>query len=95
MDALTFLILSLAVWRVCRMFVAEEGPFGIFDTLRHRLKVAKQETWIQRGLGCLACVSFWVSLPAAWVFSSSPYLLRPVEAMAISAVCVILLRKVG
>jgi hypothetical protein len=93
-DPLTLVALALAVWRVCRMWVAEDGPFDIFARARHRLGVHEQKTWVQRGLACTACLSFWVSLAVSWPVSSSVWAWL-LQAMAISAVSVILMRKVG
>jgi hypothetical protein len=95
MSALEFFLVSLATWRVARMVIAEDGPADVFSILRHKLGVNKQETWIQRGLGCLACVSFWLALAASLTLSTSPLLWRVIEAMAISAVSVIMMRKIG
>ena len=91
---MTFVILSLAVWRVCRIIVAEDGPFDVLAKLRDRTGISKQRTWVARGLMCMACISFWLGLGAAMLrFGVS------VEAitygLALSAVSVILLRRVG
>lgn len=93
-DPLTLLIIALAVWRVCRMWVAEDGPFDVFARARFALGVHKQETWIQRGLSCIACLSFWLSLAASWPVSSSVWAWL-LQGLAISAVSVVLMRKVG
>lgn len=93
-DALTFVVLSLAVWRVARIIVAEDGPFDLLATLRERSGILKQRTWIARGFMCVACISFWLGLIVAilWFgfsFESMFY------GLALSAVSVILLRHVG
>lgn len=90
----TLLILSLVAWRISRIIVAEDGPFDVFAKLRARLGVPKQETWIQRGFACLACVSLWVSLVVVLPWSSSVWAWL-VQSLAASAVCVILMRKVA
>jgi hypothetical protein len=93
-DALMFLILSLAVWRVCRMWVAEDGPADVLAILRHRLGVPKQATWVQRGLACIACISFWLGLIAG-VLWLGPSWQGVAAGLAISAVSVVLMRRVG
>lgn len=93
-DALLFVVFSLAVWRVARIIVAEDGPFDVLARLRERTGVVKQRTWIARGLMCVACISFWLGLIVAIVvfglsIESIAY------GLALSAVSVILLRRVG
>ena len=66
-------IAALAVYRVAFMAAREEGPWDLFDRMRlaaARLpkQVVGNQTrahWIQRGLGCPLCISWWLSLPAA------------------------------
>lgn len=56
-------VAALAVYRVSRMVAIEEGPFKLFTHIR---SLAPAQTWVQRGLECPICISFWVALPAAW-----------------------------
>lgn len=93
-DALLFVVLALAVWRVARIIVAEDGPFDVLARLRERTGINQQRTWIARGLMCVACISFWLGLIVSVVvfglsFESIAY------GLALSAVSVILLRRVG
>jgi hypothetical protein len=65
MQPLTFILASLAVYRLSRMLTDEEGPFSVFTKLRG---LAKPETWIGRGLACIICMSVWIALPfALWI----------------------------
>jgi len=89
-----FVVLSLAVWRVCRVIVAEDGPFDVFATLRERSGILKQCTWIARGLMCVACISFWLGLIVA-VLRFGLSIESVAYGLALSAVSVILLRRVG
>lgn len=93
-DALAFVILSLAVWRIARMATTEDGPFDVLAKVRERMGVHRQETWVQRGLACVACVSFWIGLFAgvAW---RGVNVEGVVCGLAISAVSVVLMRRVG
>lgn len=70
MSIVTLVVASLAVWRVSRMITLEEGPFSAFAWLRGHVD-ARQQTWIGRGLSCLACVSFWLAALAALVLNAS------------------------
>lgn len=60
MDALTFILLALATYRLARMVASEEGPFGVFHQLRGRLD-PDQRTWLGRGVNCPLCVGFWAA----------------------------------
>jgi hypothetical protein len=65
MQLMTFVLASLAVYRLSRMLSDEEGPFSVFTKLRG---IPKPETWIGRGLACIMCLSVWVALPVAlWI----------------------------
>jgi hypothetical protein len=43
------------------MITDEEGPFGIFSSIRRALGGESQKTWLGRGIVCHWCVSVWVS----------------------------------
>jgi hypothetical protein len=65
MQLMTFVLASLAVYRLSRMLSDEEGPFSVFTKLRG---LPKPETWIGRGLACIMCLSVWIALPIAlWI----------------------------
>jgi hypothetical protein len=93
-DALAFVILSLAVWRISRMATMEDGPFDAFSRIRAALGVHRQETWVHRGLACVACVSFWVGLIAglAWRGVNMEGIM---SGLAMSAVSVVLMKRAG
>lgn len=61
-----YLLAMLAVYRLARMIVLEEGPFSVFSWLQH--KTEKQSNWIERGLACPLCLSWWIALLAALFF---------------------------
>ena len=55
-------LLAFATFRISRMVVAEDGPFDVFLTIRNKTHERFGDNhWVSRGLGCLFCVSFWVS----------------------------------
>ena len=62
-DWLTFTIAALAVYRVARMIVEEDGPAFIFKRLRDAHTNDKRSFDV--GLRCIYCVSFWAALVAA------------------------------
>lgn len=58
-----YLILAiLAVYRIAHMVAQEDGPFDVFARIR---SIPTPESWVARGLSCVLCISFWVSLLAA------------------------------
>ena len=62
MEWLGFALAVLATYRIARMIAREDGPFDVFMRIRDQFP---QEYWIGRGLNCVLCLSFWISLPAA------------------------------
>lgn len=61
---LAFILAVLATWRVSYMIAREDGPGDVFALMRERVG---QSTWYGRGLHCVLCISFWLSLPAALI----------------------------
>jgi hypothetical protein len=69
MTILEFLVLTLATWRISSILVEEDGPFEVFDKLRHKLGVRYDEhsypygeNELAKTLTCIWCVSPWVGL---------------------------------
>jgi len=52
------------------MIALEEGPFGMIAAIRERID-PNQTSWLGRGVRCVACVSFWLSLLAALMIQAS------------------------
>jgi hypothetical protein len=61
-----FVIATLAAYRISRMITREDGPFDALSWIRGKVD-PNQKSWVGRGLACIACVSFWVSLVIAIV----------------------------
>lgn len=87
MQPLTFLLASLAVYRLSRMITDEEGPFTVFTKLRG---LAPTTSWVGRGMECIMCMSFWVALPIALYVDGTWTV--PLTWLALSGVTV-LIRK--
>jgi hypothetical protein len=75
MKPLELVILALATWRCASLLVSEEGPFGVFGKLRHRLGVRYDENsipyganWLAKGLVCVWCVSVWMAFGWALLY---------------------------
>lgn len=71
MSWLLFVLAVLATYRLSHMIAREDGPFDVFAILREKIG---QGNWIGRGLHCVLCISFWLSLPAA-LLTGLPWLL--------------------
>lgn len=76
--SMTFLILTLATWRISSLLVNELGPANIFETIRHRIGVRYSESGIRYGENvvaeafvCAWCLSVWVGLilGLVWTFN--------------------------
>lgn len=73
--ALTELVvLALATWRLTSLIHSEEGPYNVFDWLRHRLGVRFNplsemyaSTEAAKAVLCPWCLSIWVGL--AWALA--------------------------
>ena len=64
-ELILYISCALATWRLSKMTTVEEGPFGVFDSIRDWAddKFDVEETgWIPRGLRCLWCTSFYFGL---------------------------------
>ena len=54
---------ALATYGLSYAITSLEGPFSLFARLRGA--TGQQRNWIERGLHCVICVSFWIGLPVA------------------------------
>lgn len=77
---MTFLILTLATWRISSLIVNELGPANIFEHMRHRIGVRYSESGIRYGENviaeafiCIWCLSVWVGLALGivWTFNGA------------------------
>jgi hypothetical protein len=59
----------LAVWRVTRLLVAEDGPFRLFVRWRTQARVSFGKFWGEL-FNCFYCLSLWVAAPLAWLLGS-------------------------
>jgi len=62
-----FFLVTLALWRVCRLLVYEDGPFFIIQRIRLRLGVIEEDDGITATnvigllITCPLCLSFWLA----------------------------------
>lgn len=59
---LDYALAVAAVYRVAYMVALETGPFELCAKLRRA--ATKAPLWVQEGLGCPLCISFWLGLLA-------------------------------
>ena len=93
---MNFLIVSLAIWRLTSLLVNEDGPFAIFERLRHVIGVRWDENSEQIGTNviaeaftCVRCCSVWASGIGALMLSSS-VLEWALNTLALSTVAIII-----
>lgn len=67
---MTFVMVTLAAYRLAYLITREDGPFDIMAWLRGKIDPL-QKTWIGRGLNCILCVSFWLTGIGAIVVGAS------------------------
>lgn len=69
MNTITFVIFSLASWRIANLFVWESGPFHIFIKIRERTGIIHDKngepyqypnSFFANLLSCVWCSSVWV-----------------------------------
>lgn len=66
MTVFTFIVASLAVWRLSYAIVNEKGPLDVFARLRARLGARqKRSGGLFDLVSCVRCLSFWIGLVAA------------------------------
>lgn len=63
---ISFAVASFACYRISRMIAQEEGPFEIFLDLRTFIwEKGKGKAWVEKGISCPLCWSFWIAIPIA------------------------------
>jgi len=64
----SFLICSLAIWRLTHLVVEEDGPFDFVVRLRSMLG----ESQAGRAMDCFYCASLWLAAPMAFAVAHTP-----------------------
>jgi Protein of unknown function (DUF1360) len=62
----SFIVGTLAVWRVTHLLWAEDGPLDVLV----RLRKFAGASFFGRLLDCFYCLSLWVSVPMAWLLAT-------------------------
>lgn len=92
MDGLSLLVVALASYRLSFALAVEEGPFGIFLAIRDR---AGQASWLGRGLHCVLCISFWLSLLLLWVWGLGDYYINAlIRGIAVAGAVLVMYRGI-
>ena len=64
MDGYSFIMITLAVWRITHLLSSEDGPFGVVFWIRKKAGAG----FFGNLLDCFYCLSIWISLPfAIWL----------------------------
>jgi len=78
-DGMTFLLCTLAVWRISHLLAQEDGPFDVVFRLRSKVG----QGFFGTLLDCFLCLSLWVALPFAFL-SADTLIDRIVAWLALS-----------
>jgi hypothetical protein len=69
------LLAALTVYRLATDLAWEDGPFDLFARLRGAvMSRAGANSWLSSGVNCPICLSFWLSLPAAYLWGALAWL---------------------
>lgn len=72
MNAVEFILSSLAVWRITHMFFMEFGPLGIFARIRAWAATKdKPQGGLSELFDCFLCLSVWFAGIASLFFANS------------------------
>lgn len=96
-DMTAMLIVALAVYRLSYLIALEEGPFGVAARWREWVEAQHGPLWLNEGVHCPLCISFWLGGLAALYLTIDPALafipMRVgIMGLALSAVTVVLQR---
>jgi hypothetical protein len=86
---MTFLLYSLATWRISSLLCNEDGPVDIFKRLRAAVCASP---FLSGLLSCVWCCSVWVGMAFAILGLDAPLLVRVAAGFSFSTVSVILQR---
>lgn len=68
---ITLIFAALATYRLALLITQEEGPFEVGTWVRNRFV---RQDWLGRGIRCILCTSFWISLPISlFMFQETRY----------------------
>lgn len=74
-DVLTLIIAVFAVYRLATDLAWEDGPFALYARWRGwALSRYGAHDWRSEGVTCPICISFWLALPAAFVWGPLAWL---------------------
>jgi hypothetical protein len=79
--SIRLLLAALATWRLTHLLSKEDGPWRVFERLRH--------TAPGQLLSCFYCLSVWISAPFVW-FTGGSALEKFVTWWALSGAAVLL-----
>lgn len=72
MNTFTFIVASLAIWRLSYGIAREKGPLDVWARLRARLASSqKRSGGLFDMISCVRCLSFWIGLVGALFVSNS------------------------
>lgn len=100
MNIAQFVILALAMFRITRLIIADDGPWDVLARVRKRLGIGEPgEVGFWDGLlSCPWCVSIWLAPLAIWAvadWGSARWLLVPLAASAATGLAWLVMVKLS
>ena len=75
MEVVTLVLVVLVVYRVATDLAWEDGPLDAYAKVRGAIMARYgADDWRSNGVSCPICISFWLSLPAAFVWGPLAWL---------------------
>lgn len=75
LNLFTFIIAVFATYRLATDLAWEDGPMGLYARWRGLVMTRYgAHDWRSEGVNCPICLSFWLSLPAAFVWGPLAWL---------------------
>jgi hypothetical protein len=65
---ISFVLATLATWRVTHLLSSEDGPADVVA----RLRAYFADSAVGRAMDCFGCLSLWVAIPMAFFVSRQP-----------------------
>lgn len=93
----TFILLSLATWRISNLLIHEDGPLDVFARLRFLVGVKYDEksntygtNFVSILFSCIYCMSIWVGIIVTGLFYGFTSVLHFMIPFALSAVSILI-----
>lgn len=91
MTVIHLVVLAFSTWRITSFLVDEDGPFGVFEWIRHKAGIKynqKNEPYpsneLAKQFNCLWCMSLWVGIITVLLYNNNENVIWYLLPFAIS-----------